>query len=90
MLDARLEGGPSGIGVVDGSHAWQIAETLSAELRKYVGSRKRRVHLFAAAPNAVVFFIGQQLGLGNMTTYEFDFEGKRGGGYQETWSLDEL
>ena len=90
LLDARLPKGPGGMGVLDGAHAWRIAEIVSASLRKHIGQRRPRIHLFAAAPNAVMFFIGQQLGLGSMSTYEFDFEGTRGGGYQAAWGLDEL
>lgn len=90
FIDARLEGGPSGIGVVDGGHAWQIAEALAAALRTREQDSECKVHFFSAAPNALVFFFAQQLGLGNVTTYEFDFERKRGGGYQAAWRIDEL
>lgn len=90
FIDARLGGGPSGVGVVDGGHAWQVAETLAAELRTRPRDSECRVHFFSAAPNALVFFFAQQLGLGNVTTYEFDFERTRGGGYQASWRIDEL
>ncbi len=89
FINARLAGDPSGIGIVDGGHAWRVAEALAAELRK-IGQAANKVHFFSAAPNALVFFFAQQLGLGNVTTYEFDFERKRGGGYQKAWRIDEL
>lgn len=90
LLDARLSSGPSGLGVVDGAHAWQIAESIAAAIREQGGHNRPRVHLFAAAPNAVIFFIGQQLGLGDVVAYEYDFEGARGGGYHEFWTLNEF
>lgn len=90
FIDARLAGGPSGIGIVDGSHAWQVSEALAGELRSRGQGTECKVHFFSAAPNALVFFFAQQLGLGNVTTYEFDFERKRGGGYKAAWQIDEL
>lgn len=90
LIDARLNGGPSGVGIVDGGHAWQIAEALAAELRTCARDSECKVRFFAAAPNALVFFFAQQLGLGNVTTYEFDFERRRGGGYQAAWRINEL
>ena len=88
-LDARLPSRPSGLSVADGSHAWHIAVSLAAQIKTHAAPPLRRIHLFAAAPNAVMFFLGQQLGLGRVTTYEYDFAGERGGGYFPSWSLDE-
>ena len=88
LFDARLEDGPSGIGIKSGGHAWRIAEELSAQLRAVRDNNSRRIHLFAAAPNALMFFLGQQLGLGEITVYEWDFEGRRGGGYQPGLTLE--
>lgn len=89
LLDARLPSGPSGLSVADGSHAWRIAVSLAAQIKAHSTPPFRQVHLFAAAPNAVMFFLGQQLGLGRLTTYEFDFTRERGGGYFPAWSLDD-
>ncbi|MGC4192326.1 MAG: SAVED domain-containing protein [Thermomicrobiales bacterium] len=63
--------------VRDGTHAWQLAETLVHRLRK---ERNRRapgspLHIFIAAPNALTFFLGQQASLlGGCQLYEYDFD----------------
>ena len=86
-LDARPENGPSAISIVGGAHAWQIVEQLARELRAIPGVPGRPIHLFAAAPNALLVFLGQQLGLRPLTVYEWDLEGNRGGGYQPGLTL---
>ena len=73
---------PSAMSIVSGAHAWRIVEQIVSALRPLPGIPGRRLHLFAAAPNALSLFLGQQLGLGPMTVYEWDFEGRQGGGYQ--------
>jgi hypothetical protein len=67
--------------VRNGAHAWRLVEALAAYLRASPTHLQHPTHLFAAAPNAVLFFLGQQLGMGTLMVYEWDFEGLRGGGY---------
>ena len=86
-VDARPKSDPGGNSISGGSHAWQIALQLAKEIRALPGGAGRRIHLFAAAPNALLVFLGQQLGLGQMTVYEWDFEGNRGGGYKPALTL---
>jgi hypothetical protein len=46
--------------------------------------------LFSAAPNALLFFLGQHReALGRIQLYEFDFEGSRGGDYAASLRLPE-
>src|SRR5262249_18485419 len=90
LLTARLASGVSARSVQCGRHAFDLAESLTAEIRRHRdrGSRAaRRIHLFMAAPGAFSFFLGQrQVALGSVTLYEFDFEGSQGASYQP--SLD--
>lgn len=72
----------SATSIVSGAHAWRVAEQIAAEVRALPGVPGRPLHLFAAAPNGLAFFLGQQLGLGAITVYEWDFEGGHGGGYR--------
>lgn len=81
LISARLDAAASGIGVNSGAHAWRIVESLAATLRGLATTPDNHVHLFAAAPNGAMFFLGQQLGIGKITVYEWDFERRRGGGY---------
>jgi hypothetical protein len=87
QVHVHCGGGPNAISVTSGAHAWRIVEDLTRELRRLPGVPGRRIHLFAAAPNAFAFFFGQQLGLGPVIAYEWDFEGLRGSGYQPGLSV---
>lgn len=81
------EPGASNTSVVCGHHAYQLAESLAAEVRK-VRQPSGKIHLFLASPNALTFFIGQrQPLLGPIVLYEFDFEGLHGGSYTPSLSL---
>jgi hypothetical protein len=71
-------------------HAVALADALQnviLDVRKRL-SAKGRLHIFAAAPNALLFFLGQRARpLGPITLYEFDFEGTRGGSYTKSLEL---
>lgn len=86
-LGVQPQTGPSGLSVRDGAHAWGIAVSVAAEVKTHLTPSVRNIHLFAAAPNSVLFFLGQQLGIGSITTYEFDFSHERGGSYHAAWSI---
>ena len=61
-----------------------LAESVVKQLRKVreQGAGVGRVHLFVAGPNSFTFFLGQhQQALGPVSSYEWDFDGRRGGGY---------
>lgn len=81
ILVARPSGGPGARAVLCGNHAFLLAEGLAQQVHA-VRARGFRVHLFIAAPNAFTFMVGQrQPVLGELTLYEFDFEGMHGGSY---------
>lgn len=88
---AEPDGGPSQTAVRSGAHAAALAEQLAMKLqeaRVANGGRAARVHLFVAAPNGFSFELGRHCGaLGQLTLYEYDFEGHFGGGYTPSLSL---
>jgi hypothetical protein len=70
--------------VRDGTHALLLAEELLARVRKErtPAERSGTLHLFAAAPVGLVFFMGRlSRGLGRCALYEYDFEGSALGAY---------
>ena len=84
ILHCRPRGGASQQSVVCGRHAWMLAESAVRQIRRVreSGAVKGRMHLFIAGPNAFTFFLGQhQQALGPVSSYEWDFDGQRGGGY---------
>ena len=84
---AEPTGGIGPRSVHGADHAVGLADSLQSvifDLRKRV-SAKGRLHILAAAPNALLFFLGQRArALGPITLYEFDFEGTRGGSYTKS------
>jgi hypothetical protein len=61
--------------VRDGAHALRLAQTLARHLRARTPDERRgTLHLFAAAPNALLVFLGQLTpALGPVQLYEYDF-----------------
>ncbi len=82
-LPVELAKGPSWNGVRDGLHALRLAEVLASRLAaRTVQERYGVLHLFASAPNALLFFLGQLAhGLGRIQLYEHDFESGLPGAY---------
>ncbi len=75
---------PSSTAVRDGTHALALAQEV-ASIVKQRSSEERmgRLHIFAAAPNALVFFLGQLArSFGSCIVYEYDFESNAPGAYQ--------
>lgn len=81
--------GPSSI--LGPDHARKLAVEALANVRGVRGAfgRVTHVHLFAAAPNALLFFLGQTAGdlLQPVKLYEHDWEGVQGGLYLPSLSL---
>lgn len=81
LLVVTPDGGASNQSVKSGSHAFRLAEALTATIRA-TGTGPRRVHLFIAGPNAFAFFLGQnQPAIGPVTIYEWDFDRLRDRNY---------
>jgi hypothetical protein len=82
-LPIELATGPSWNGVRDGLHALRLAEVLATRMAARTSQERHGVlHIFAAAPNALLFFLGQlSHGLGRIQLYEHDFETGLPGAY---------
>ena len=68
--------GPSQSGVLGGGHAAALAESVADRLRLVKGSEVDIIaHIFAAAPNALLFYLGQQhQAIAPCVVYEYDFD----------------
>lgn len=80
---------PSARSVADAEHADAIAEAVIRQLRAArAGRPDRLIHLFMAAPVALVFLIGQhQHALGRIRVYEFDFTHQATSSYSPSFEL---
>lgn len=74
---------PSKTAVRDADHGIQLIEQAAAIIqRRTPEERHARLHIFASAPNALVFWLGQRArGFGPTVVYEYDFERNTPGGY---------
>lgn len=89
ILHCRIAPQPGNASVCDGAHAAQLAQALAALLKQR--SRDERagtLHIFAAAPNGFMFFLGQLArGFGACVIYEYDFESSAPGAYHASLSF---
>jgi hypothetical protein len=85
----RPHDGVSKTAVRDSIHALAMARDVVEQARqRNEDERRGQLHLFAAAPNGLIFFIGKAgAGLGPTTIYEFAFEENTPGGYSPGISL---
>lgn len=74
---------PSRSAVRDADHGIQLIEQAAGIIqRRTADERSARLHIFASAPNALMFWLGQRArGFGRTVVYEFDFERNMPGGY---------
>ena len=85
ILTCTPPSGPGPGSILDADHAKLLAEQLSAHLKKNRTNveRQGKLHIFVAAPNALVFFIGQVArSFGSCVLYEYDFDKNLPGAYQ--------
>jgi len=70
------EAGATNFSIEDGTHATSLANSVyNAIARRSTVERRAILHIFASAPNAFMFFLGQNsLGFGKCVLYEYDFE----------------
>lgn len=75
LLDAEIAGGAGQSEIGGGAHAQVLAQSLANRIAALPRERGSRLHLFASAPLALVFSLGQ-LGrpFGQMVLYEHAFE----------------
>lgn len=73
--------------IKDADHAKVLTDQLSNYLRsnRTILERQSKLHLFAAAPNGLIFFIGQNSrSFGSCVLYEYDFDSNAPGAYKSS------
>ena len=70
------EVGATNFSIEDGNHAAALANSVyNAIAQRTTVERRATLHIFASAPNAFMFFLGQNSrGFGKCVLYEYDFE----------------
>ena len=83
------EGGATNFSIENGNHAATLANSIySAIAHRSTVERRATLHIFAAAPNAFMFFLGQiSRGFGKCVLYEYDFEQRDSCSYSESISF---
>lgn len=90
LIHAHPTAGIGAQSVAGADHAIALADKLADLIRSIRPRNGGTTHLFIAAPNAVMFFLGQhRAALGKIQLYEFDFDGERGGSYSPSLRLPE-
>lgn len=88
MITLTIGGkGPSFDSIQNANHAINLVQQVVSSLAKRsTPERRANIHIFASAPNAFMFFLGQQSrGFGNCILYEFDLEAKDTGTYSPSF-----
>lgn len=90
LISFAVPAGPSHQSVAGGEHAAVLAEQVSNTIRRIKAEGPTRlVHIFAACPNTVLFFLGQQhQGIAPCIVYEFDFDRHGSKTYQPSFIVD--
>ena len=81
--------GATNFSIEDGTHATALANSVyNAIGRRSTVERRATLHIFAAAPNAFMFFLGQNsVGFGKCILYEYDFEQRNSCTYSQSISF---
>lgn len=90
LISFAMPTGPGQQSVAGGEHAAILAEQVSNHLRttKTVNP-DALVHIFAACPNSLLFFLGQHhQGIAPCIIYEFDFDRRAHKTYQPSFVID--
>lgn len=90
VLALGMPAGPGQQTVAGGGHAAALAEQISNTVRALkVQDPDALVHIFAACPNALMFFLGQQhQAISPCVIYEFDFDRRGDKTYQPSFVID--
>lgn len=89
IIHCLIEPRPGNSSVRDGTHAAQLAQALAVLFKQRSrDERSGTLHIFAAAPNGFMFFLGQLArGFGACVLYEYDFESIAPGAYRASLSF---
>ena len=69
-------GNSNSFSVINGTHCAQLANSIYSSLcQRTIPERRATLHIFAAVPNAFMFYLGQvSRPFGNTVIYDFDFD----------------
>jgi hypothetical protein len=87
VISCAVSPGPSSSAIQDGTHAKLLAQQLSTYLKGERSDEERQetLHLFAAAPNGFLFFLGQHArSFGRCVLYEYNFDTSEPGAYESS------
>jgi hypothetical protein len=90
LISFAMPTGPGQQSVAGGEHAAALAEQVSNYVRTLkVDDPDAVVHIFAACPNSILFFLGQHhQGIAPCIVYEFDFDRQQHKTYQPSFIID--
>jgi len=90
LVNVALPTGPGQQNVTGGEHAAKLAEQIANVVRGLKTTDPDAVvHIFAACPNSVLFFLGQQhQGIAPCVVYEFDFDRRGSKTYHPSFIID--
>jgi len=90
IVSFNLPSGPGQQSVVGGGHAAVLAEQISNYVRDITADNPdAMVHIFAAAPNSLLYFLGQHhQAIAPCIVYEYDFDRKAHRSYQPSFVID--
>lgn len=90
LMSFALPSGPGQQTVTGGEHAAMLAERVSNGLREIKAEKPDAlVHIFAACPNSLLFFLGQHhQSIAPCIVYEFDFDRRSHKTYQPSFVID--
>jgi len=90
LISFAMPTGPGQQNVAGGEHAAALAEQVSNHLRTVkADDLDAVVHIFAACPNSLLFFLGQHhQGIAPCIVYEFDFDRRAHKTYQPSFVID--
>ena len=90
LLTFALPAGPGQSTVAGGAHAAALSEQISNVVRaQKISSPDALVHIFAACPNALLFFLGQQhQSIAPCIVYEFDYDRRGDKTYHPSFTID--
>ena len=90
LISFAMPAGPGQQSVAGGGHAAVLAEQVSNHLRAVTADDPDAVvHIFAACPNSLLFFLGQHhQGIAPCIVYEFDFDRRAHKTYQPSFVID--
>ncbi|MGD9879335.1 MAG: SAVED domain-containing protein [Reyranella sp.] len=90
VISFAMPAGPGQQSIVGGEHASALAEQVSNCVREVkVADPDAVVHIFAASPNSLMFYLGQHhQGISPCIVYEFDFDRRAHKTYQPSFTID--